>query len=176
MSEQRAYGCLFCITGKEIAVAEQLQRFCPGVRAIAARRERYRSFQGKKSREEVVFLPGYVFFEAPVDAQPRVSFPKESVIRLLWADTGRWQLDGEDEYFARWLFAQDGLLNFSKAYKEGEQIRIFAGPLKDMEGHIRRIDRRGRSAQVNLAFNGRSITIWLGFDVIDPVDNRERRR
>lgn len=176
MSEQRAYGCLFCITGKEIAVAEQLQRFCPGRARHCRPTRKVQVVSGQEVARGSRLSPRIRLFEAPVDAQPRVSFPKESIIRLLWADKGRWQLDGEDEYFARWLFAQDGVLNFSKAYKEGEQIRIFAGPLKDMEGHIRRIDRRGRSAQVNLAFNGRSITIWLGFDVIDPVDNRERRR
>lgn len=38
-----------------------------------------------------------------------------------------------------------------------------------MEGKILRVDKRGRSGQVTLEFNGRTIPIWLGFELIDLV-------
>lgn len=90
------------------------------------------------------------------------------MIKILTVDKGTWQLAGQDERFAKWLFKYDGLLNFSKAYREGERIKIVSGPLKDMEGQIKRIDKRGRSGQVILQFGGISTKVWLGFDLIEP--------
>ena len=69
--------------------------------------------------------------------------------------------------FARWLLGYDGLLSFSQAHREGDSIRILRGPLKDMEGRIVRVDKRGRSGQVLLNFNGREIAVWLGFELVE---------
>lgn len=164
----RVYGCLFCTTGKEMAVAQMVQTVRPDVRAIAARMEKHKSVQGKKSKIEAILLPSYVFFEAPGDMRSISWMPTENVIRVLSQD-GIWQLSGEDERFARWLFRYDGLLSFSKAYQEGDRIRIISGPLKDMEGHLRRVDKRGRSGQVALEFHHRTILAWLGFDLVKPM-------
>lgn len=38
--ENIAYGCLFCMTGKEQSVAERVQTVCPDVRAITMRKIR----------------------------------------------------------------------------------------------------------------------------------------
>ena len=114
-------------------------------------------------------LPSYVFFRAPRGFVPYPGFPQENVIRILQTDRHVWQLTGADEQFARWLFSYDGLLSFSKAYREGERIRIVSGPLKDMEGSITKIDRRGRSGQVVLSFNGKPVSVWLGFDLLETL-------
>lgn len=160
-----SYGCLFCMTGKEQSVAEQIQAACPNVRAAAMRQLKYKTCKKVKTREEAVFLPGYVFFEAPSITEPSVVFPTQNVIRVLSTDNGIWQLQGEDERFVKWVFQYDGMLGLSQAYKEGDRIRIVSGPLKDMEGKIRRVDKRGMSGQVILSFCGRDIPVWLGFEM-----------
>lgn len=46
-----------------------------------------------------------------------------------------------------------------------------AGPLKDMEGKITKVDRRGRSGQGTVKFDKRDIKLWLEFDSIEkPFD------
>lgn len=45
-----------------------------------------------------------------------------------------------------------------------------SGPLKDMEGKIRRVDRRGMSGQVVLSFCGKEIPVWLGFEMVGGAD------
>ena len=40
---EKAYGCLFCITGKEENVVEQIQTVCPDVRATTMRQLKYRT-------------------------------------------------------------------------------------------------------------------------------------
>lgn len=166
---EKAYGCLFCITGKEQNVVEQIQTVCPDVRATTMRQLKYRTSKKVKTREEALLLPSYFFFEAPSQTKPFIDFPKQNVIRILSTDNGVWQLQGGDKRFAQWLFQYDGLLGFSQAYKEGDQIRIISGPLKDMEGRIKRIDKRGMSGQVVLSFSGREISVWLGFELIHPM-------
>lgn len=171
--EKLCYGCLFCTTGKERLVAQGIEVMCPGVRTLIARQEKHKTVHGRKFRETVPLLPGYVFFQAEYNTEPYAKFPREHVLRLLTTGENRqWQLAGEDEKFAAWLFRCDGLLGFSKAYKEQDKIRIVSGPLKDLEGQILRIDRRGRSGQVALEFNGRQVKVWLGFELIDAVNDQ----
>lgn len=172
--DTEAYGCLFCMTGKERAVAERIHHELPNVCTVTARQEKHKSVHGKKTKVETIMLPGYVFFKAPIDMQPTSCFPSEGVLRILTMDDGIWQLTGSDEQFVHRLFECDGLLGFSKAYKVGDQIRMLSGPLKDMEGQIIRVDKRGRSGQVLLQFNGRSMPVWLGFDLIQVQTDSKR--
>lgn len=173
LGEKLCYGCLFCTTGKEQLVSRGIEVVCPGVRTLVARQEKHKTIQGKKLRQTVILLPGYVFFQASCRTEPYVEFPREHVLRLLTSGEDRqWRLAGDDERFAAWLFQNEGLLGFSKAYKEQDRIRILSGPLKDLEGKILRIDRRGRSGQVALEFNGRTIKVWLGFELIDPIADK----
>lgn len=112
-------------------------------------------------------LPGYVFFEAPDDVSAVVRFPRNDILRILAGNDQDWRLTGSDQEFAKWLFSYDGCIRFSTAYQEGDRIRIASGPLKDMEGMISRIDRRGRSGQVTVRFDQREVKLWLGFDLIE---------
>lgn len=171
----RAFGCVFCVTGKEQAVADYIQLVCPEVRAVAVFQEKYKTVQGQKSRVKAVMLPGYVFFEAPVDSNYVFSFSCKEIIRILKGNEKDWQLKGKDYDFARWIFSYQGLINFSTAYRDGDRIRILSGPLKDLEGMICRVDKRGRSAQVALNFNDREVMIWLNFELIEtlPADKKQ---
>ena len=116
-SQDKSYGYLFCKTGKEQSVAEQIQATCPNVRATTMRQMKYRTCKKVKTQEEAILLPSYVFFEAPSSMEPSIEFPTQNIIRVLSLDSGIWQLQGEDERFVRWIFQYDGLLGFSKAYK-----------------------------------------------------------
>lgn len=167
--ENAAYGCAFCVTGKEQLVTNRIQSACPDVRAVTMRRLKYRTRSGEKFREEAIVLPSYIFFKAPSYAEPLIQFPRQNLIRVLTLDDGRWQLTGEDKHFVQWLFRYDGLLGFSQAYREGDRIRIVSGPLKDMEGRVTRVDKRGCSGQVILSFYGKDIPVWLGFELIKTI-------
>ncbi len=164
-----SYGCVFCLTGKERQVAEMIQLACPEAEAITMRKTRYRTCRKVKTLEEVIVMPSYVFFKAPSETEPLVRFPHQDVIRILTTDHGEWRLSGADEQFVKWLFHYHGLLGLSQAFKEGDRIRIVSGPLKDMEGKITRVDKRGCSGQVVLSFNGKDIPVWLSFEMINTL-------
>lgn len=171
MAEQRlAFGCLFCITGKEQALAALINRTQSVVKAFVAKQEQFHSQQGVKTKVKKLLMPGYVFFQAPEDEDVEVLIPRDHLIRILTTDDGVWQLYGEDERFVQWLWQYGGTLGFSKAMKEGTRIKIVSGPLKDLEGKIRKVDKRGRSGQVALEFHGKVTLVWLGFDLVDEVE------
>lgn len=167
MERALAFGCLFCVTGKEQALATLINRTQSIVKAFVARQEQFHSQQGVKTKVEKVLLPGYVFFQAPEDEDVEALIPRDHLIRMLTTDDGVWQLYGEDERFVQWLWQYGGTLGFSKAMKEGTKIKIISGPLKDLEGKIRKVDKRGRSGQVALEFHGKVTLVWLCFDLVD---------
>lgn len=101
--ENIAYGCLFCMTGKEQSVAERIQAACPDVRAITMRKINYRVCKKVKRTEEVIVLPGYVFFQAPSYIEQVLIFHRQNMIRTLSTE-GDWRLRGADEQFTRLAF------------------------------------------------------------------------
>jgi transcription antitermination factor NusG len=72
-----------------------------------------------------------------------------------------------DERFARWVFSLNGLISLSKAYREGDRVKVISGPLKDLEGNILRVDKRNQSGQVAIMFNNRMVKTWLGFELVE---------
>jgi len=171
------YGCLFCTTGQEKETARNVETVWPDVKAHAVCVLKRRTTQGVKSLQSEILIPGYVFFRAPAGYTNFDPWPA-GVWRMLRSLSGSWRLDGNNEQFARWLFDQAGEIGLSGAHEVGGRIQIHSGPLKDLEGHILRIDRRNRSAQVCLTVNGREIRVWLGFELLEdnlfPTQGKEK--
>lgn len=169
-----AYGCVFCMTGKEQLVAEYMEQQNTRVLARAVYQTKRHTKIGKTVLCNEVVLPGYVLFEAPADLDIKPTIPYDEAISLLTYSDGDWRLYGEDETYARWVFKHNGVIGLSKAYQVGDRIQIVEGPLKDIEGSITRVDRRNRSGQVNLTFGGKQIKVWLGFEIIEEFSANER--
>ena len=66
-------------------------------------------------------------------------------------------------------FREDGVVGLSKAYYEGDQIRVTEGALKRYEASITRVNHRAKTAEVRVDFHGKVMTIWLGFELIEPA-------
>ncbi len=163
----RLYGCAFCATGKEEAVARSIEVVCPGIRATPVRQIKRKTVGGHTSLVAQIAFPGYVFLEVEPAGESIFRLPRENLKTLLMTPNSGWRLSGDDERYARWIFSQGGLISMSKACMEGGRIRIVSGPLKDLEGHILRIDKRNRNGQIMLTFNNRTLKAWLGFEMIE---------
>lgn len=170
--DDMAYGCLFCRTNKEQATALAINRQFPQVHSIIACKEKHKVVNGRMASAQEVFLPGYVFFEAPRDMNVLASLRSvsDNIHRVLHDSDGNWELLGDDKRFALWLFHYDGIIGLSSAYREGDRIRIASGPLKDMEGHIIRVNKRARRAEISIEFISRTIDTWLSFELFNPID------
>lgn len=163
------YGCLFCMTGKEEQAAQNVRRISACIRTLTVKRQKRKKINGRTQTVEEICFPGYVFVESEEEDAMTFSTRGLGVMKLYAPTEKKWMLHGEDENFARWVFSRDGLISFSKAYTEGDRIKIQSGPLKDLEGYISRIDKRNQNGQICLEFQNRVIKLWLGYELIDLV-------
>ena len=170
--EARAFGCLFCRTGREETVLRLIERRDPGIRAIAPEKVRYRRMGGRAIEERARLFPGYIFFCADGDCQAGGLARMDDVLRLLRDADGDWRLKGDDGRIARALFENEGLIGLSKAYYEGDRIKVVSGFLKEFEGAISRVNHRARSAEIKIRLDDKTLTVWLGFELIEKR-NRE---
>lgn len=168
---EMAYGCLFCRTGNEKQLVGLLKRDNPSLEIIAAEKLRRRRQGQNYINETVLLFPGYLFFRTDVDFPVREFTRRQDVFKVLHSSTGDWRLHGGDEVFVRRLFEQQGVIGFSKAYFEGDRIRIVEGALKECEGRILRVNRRAQTAQVSIGNFDREITAWLGFELIEKNES-----
>ncbi len=170
----RAFGCVFCMTGAEALAAQKLEAEWSAVlKARAVFVLKWHTEQGRKSLRPEVLYRSYVFFEAPPGFKPAGKLP-DPCLKLLKDEDGDWRLTGNDAWFAGWLLDQDGQIGLSQARKVGDRVQIQSGPLKDVEGSIIKVDARGRSCQVKLEINGRTLCAWLGFELLED-DNAFRK-
>lgn len=163
-------GCLFCRTGKEQDVVRLLESLMPELSAIAPVKLRYRRTGGQAFEERVSLMPGYVFFETRETVLPGKLKGIENVLRLLTYPDGDWKLTGYDDQFTRMLFDAGGVIGFSKAvFNEGNRIQILDGFMKNYEGSIIRVNKRARTAEVSIDFQGKKITMWLGYELMESL-------
>ena len=162
-----AYGCIFCRTGNEEVLARSIEKEYPEIRALFPIKTRMRRWAKALIEERVALFPGYLFFKADEGFDVKCLFHREDVFRVLRSSDGKWRLCGEDETFARALFEQNGVIGLSKAYFEGDRIRIVDGMLKIYEDRILRVNRRSRTAQVYVGMAGEEATVWLGYELLE---------
>ena len=161
------YTCVFCKTGSEQSVAHKIMTLFPGLYATPVRQIKHQSTHGGKSLKEHILLPGYVFISVPFDNIGVNLYDcgrLPDVYRLLKDGEGNWELQGTDEVFASWVITNKGLIGLSQAYMAGDKVQLLSGPLKEREGNIIKIDRRGRNGLIEFTFDGRARRVWLAFE------------
>lgn len=172
--DDKEYGCIFCITGREFAVAQRLEKAIPGLKAISPVKLRYRRMEGVAHEERVILFPGYVFFEvqAGSDVEIRTIYIDQDVFKVLYVDDEKkdWRLVDPDKSVAKQFFDMNGVIGFSKAYfDESAKIHILSGFLKDYEGRISRVNRRAKTAEIRIQVHGKVFFLWLGFEEFDCI-------
>lgn len=160
------YGCVFCKTGAEDSIADKLRQKFSEIQTVVPKKKRVRRQRDRAEDELIILFPGYLFFRADAEFQAYSLARNDDVYRLLLTDRNDWRLAGGDRSLVESFFATDGIIDLSKAYYEGNRIRIADGFLKDYEGRIIRVNKRNRTAQIQLDINGSAKTLWLGFELI----------
>jgi len=157
--------CVFCITGSECAIAEELNRM-DGVTAIVAKKQKKEWRRGGWCEVRKVLLPGYVFLYRHAALLAPVVNAKLQSMRVLKYNDGSTLLIGQDRQFADWLWKQGGVIGISTALRSGSDVEITGGPLAELDGIITRIDRRKQIAKVTLEIAG-GLSVWMSFDYAD---------
>lgn len=165
ISADENYGCLFCRSGQELSVMKDLKLLHPEFRYIVPQKKRYRRI-GKELHEEIVTLfPGYIFFKAAAKSSVVSLQSHRHVYRVLCNAEQDWRLQGTDHHFVDRLFAENGVVGFSKAIYVDGRIVITGGFLEGKNYEIISVNRRAKTLQVRFKFADTSMIAWLGYEL-----------
>lgn len=161
---------LFVETGRETLIQKWIQYFFdPSVcYSIVPRRRLTEKRQGKKHQVIRTMFPGYVFINTDMCVEvyyKLAEIPK--IIRVL--NNGSYWSNINDEEMAAIISLVDdkGIIDYSEVFIENSRVFVKDGPLKTMEGIIRRVDKRKSRATIILNFMGEPRMIDLGIDILD---------
>ncbi|MEG2701283.1 MAG: hypothetical protein RSA65_01625 [Clostridia bacterium] len=167
--QDQCYGCLSVRSGRETWITNQINETCGAITAKEILQMKHKSSNGQRFVQPTQMMPGYVFFKAEADFIVQELTRLKDVYRVLKSNDGLWSLAGGDLDFAQWVFKYDGMIGLSKAYREGDCVKIISGPMKDYEGQILRIDRRNRNGLVAIGFDRQIFQTWLAFEWLDEI-------
>lgn len=123
------------------------------------------SAQPKKTARRL--MPGYVFFDADTEPMWNRILKDSAVLKLLSYGDGEYALRGTDLEFIDWIKKNNGIIEMSSAVKVGSMIEFVAGPLKDMNGKIIKINRSRRQVQVSFGSeNGIISKVWCSMEFV----------
>ena len=163
----KAY-CIFCKTGSENNVKQQVEKIDSAIKAIVPVRVLWEKYKGKWETRERELLPGYVFLYYKGDLPEYTLRALVRNYKLLEYDTGKKELWGYDYDYAMWIYSHDGRIEESKALFEGEIVKVVYGPLAEGIGKIIKLDRHKRRAWVEFDFAGKTFRVSLSVVDITP--------
>lgn len=167
-------------TGTEENIRCQCQRMISSdilKRCFIPYYQQKKRFQGKWHIQERILFPGYVFLIA--ENLEQLAENLEQLAENLRKVTGMTRLLGtgdeiiplsqEEVELLLKLGKEEQLVTMSTGIIENDQVRILTGPLKGMEGYIRKINRHKRKAWVSIEMFGRSVDMEVGLEIIKKV-------
>lgn len=173
--------CLFCEPGKGEYVCRAATALFD-CRAIYPRQVQHRRKDAEKSPNkrngkheeyrnvERDLLPGYAFLY--FESEPPVvgSLNRmDGVIRCLSDSSGKYELTGSDEAFAKMLLDKNGIIGKTMVYQEGDRIRICEGAFKNVQATILKVNHRTNLMQVEILFAGQPVKTWLEYETVESM-------
>ena len=134
------------------------------------RYERMRRYQAQWHLEYRIMFPGYIFLMTD-----RVCALYEELryiprlTKILGNGMEFIPLKKEEVEFLTAIGSEEHLTGMSKGYIAGDRIIITEGPMKEMAGQIRFIDRHKRLAVVQMEMVGRKMDIRLGLEIVKKI-------
>ena len=161
--------CLVCQSAHTQPIMASIQAMAP-CRVISPRIIQRKWTKGKAEEKDHPFFPGYLFLytEEKIPDFYRIRGIL-GVIRCLGAETGEYELSGEDLRFAEMLYSLDGVIGIQEAVQEGDQVRLVKGPFADVVGKILFMDRKKKRAKVQFTFDHTVYSLWVGVDILEKT-------
>lgn len=160
-------------TGKEQDTADLCRKIVENeilLEAFIPRYERMKRYQGEWHKEQLPMFPGYIFL---VTERVDELFQELKVVPELTKILG----DGimfipiRDEEKTLLMNMGNGnhVTEMSSGYLVGEQVVILSGPMKGMEGKIRKIDRHKRVAVLGVRMFGGFVDVRVGVEIVERL-------
>ena len=164
-------------TGTEENIRCQCQRLISSEilhRCFIPYYQQKKRFQGEWHIQEKILFPGYVFLIAEnlenlTDGLRNVT----GMTKLLGTGDEIIPLSQNEIDLLLKLGKEEQVVTMSTGIIENDNVRILAGPLQNMEGYIRKIDRHKRKAWISAEMFGRSVDVEVGLEIISKVTQKE---
>ena len=160
-------------TGTEETICRQCEKIVDsGIleRSFVLYYEEKKKYQGEWHTRKGVLFPGYVFV---ITEQIHLLCEKlRDVIgmtKLIGTGKEIVALTEEEVRLLRRLGNGNQLVKMSSGFIVNDRVKILEGPLKGMEGAIRRIDRHKRKAYLALEMFGRKLEMQVGLEIVDKI-------
>lgn len=135
-----------------------------------------KKFHGEWKDSHEKLIPGYVFIiSGCIEELYRELKHVPALTKLLGHSEGRLFIplsSGEAEWLEKVTAGGTEAPLSRIAVSEGDEVTVLEGPLKDMEGNIKKINLHRRIAEVEVEFMGRKTIIHLGIEIVAKDDFR----
>ncbi|MCR4704643.1 MAG: antiterminator LoaP [Lachnospiraceae bacterium] len=155
--------------GNEEKVSQQLASMCPdgsSERYFIPKRCELIKYKKNWTCEDRILFPGYIFVET--EAVEDVFFQLDKTVRpakILRCDKEFVPVSEEERSFIHQLIGDDGVAGISIGEIKDHVVTITSGPLKGLEGIIKRIDRHKRRAYLEVDLFDRTINVRMALEV-----------
>lgn len=160
-------------TGTEREIIRQCQTVIPKEileKSFLPCFEEMKRYKGAWHKEQKLLFPGYVFLISGNPEQLYRSLkPVIGLTKLLKTGDQIISLTESEIQFLLRFGGKEQLVKMSIGFMEQDQVTILDGPLKGMEGYIKRIDRHRREASLELPMFGRILDVKVGLEIIAKV-------
>ena len=150
----------FC---REFLKYEGEECFIPTV----VRRKRIR---GEWQNVETKLFPGYLFFDTQDCEDLYFRLKKITELTKILKSADRFApLPAHEDRILDRMLGKNHVLEMSEGIIVGDEVRISTGPLSQLSGSIKKIDRHKRTAYVEIEFMGEKKTIKAGLEIVDKI-------
>lgn len=130
--------------------------------------EYMKRYHGSWHKERRLMFAGYFFVATDRIDDLYLEFKRvPKLTKLLGTDKTPVALSDDEITLLKRLMNPEGIVEVSDGILEGDTLVVTSGPLKGMEGQVKRINRHKRTAVVSVGMFGRIVEMTLGLEVME---------
>lgn len=160
-------------TGNEEETAVRCQAAIDGqilTRCFIPYYEEMRRYQGRWHKEKKVLFPGYVFLVSKDIENLYLALKQVTgLTKLLKTGEVIIALSEEEVAFLQRFGNEEQVVELSVGVIDNDRVTVLEGPLKGLEGCIRRINRHRRKAWVEIMMFGRMVEVEVGLEIVEKI-------
>jgi transcription antitermination factor NusG len=166
-------------TGTEESVRRQCEKMIDSntlTKCFIPYQERLKRYRGQWHKELMPLFPGYVFADSQ-DADSLFFELKRiaGLTKLLGTGDMVIALTQDETNFLKQVGKEKQIVAVSKGIIINSQVTVAEGPLKGLEGYIRRVDRHRRIAWLELSMFGRVQRVTVGLEIMEKRKTEIKR-
>lgn len=132
--------------------------------------EEKKHIMGKWEIQKKILFPGYIFTVSEnIDALFEYLKKIDGLTRLLGTGQEIVALSSEEIEFLKRFGGEAQVVSMSEGIIIDSKVKINSGPLKGLEGFIKKIDRHKRKAWLELPMFGRVQRVQVGLEITEKI-------